>query len=324
VIGTLISVVQYFNIGGVNIFFLKTYRAHSASYLEQFIYGTQERRIIGTAGNPNLWGFVLACYAIFIFARITLSRRLLLLPILFGVIVSIAMTGSRSALLVFVIGGMTVLFASVRFVRTRGPLLVMVAVMTLALPAIVVFVARNLGSERFDTQNIDSMYSRFYVWGETMKEYQDDLLLGRGPTKSLRRRGPATSATKYATSDNNYVAALVETGIIGLLLLLALFATMWAHLWRLASRVPPSDLHWVLSGLGVITAWIAFNATADAFNNVYLAHNFWVLYGVTLAIAYNSIEGAETAPIPSEIDSRDRDRYTPADEHVPAQPVARF
>jgi hypothetical protein len=79
----------------------------------------------------------------------------------------------------------------------------------------------------------------------------------------------------------------------------------------------------VLSSLGVMTAWIAFNATADAFNNVYLAHNFWVLYGVTLAIAYNSLEGVETASVPSEIDSLDRDRYTDTDEHKTVQPVAR-
>jgi O-antigen ligase len=327
VFGTLVSVVQYFNIGGLNAFFLQMYRSHVDTYVDQFIYGAGERRVIGTAGNPNLWGFVMACYAIYVFARITVARGYALLPVLFGVIVAIAMTGSRSSLLSFVIGAVTILLSSLRFARSAGPALLLVAAMTVSVPVAVVVVAQQLGSERFDTQNVRSMYGRFYVWRETLKEYQDDLLIGRGPLKSARKRVKLTDlsdASAFSTRDNNYIAAVAETGLLGLALLLTLFGIMWVRLWRLASRVPPSELHWALSGLGIMTAWIAFNGTADAFNNVYLAHNFWVLYGVTLAIAYNSIEGAETAPIPSEIDSRDRDRYTPADEHVPAQPVARF
>jgi O-antigen ligase len=197
-----------------------------------------------------------------------------------------------------VIGAVTILFGSFRFARVRGPFLILAAVMAFALPVVVIFVAKSLGSERYDTRNIESMYTRFHTWGETLIEYQDDLLLGRGPTKSLRQERTTKNTAAALVRDNNYVAAVAETGIIGLLLLIALFATMWRHLWRLAPRVPPVDLHWVLSGLGVMTAWIAFNGTADAFNTVYLSHNVWVLYGLVLAISYNSIEEARV------IDSR--------------------
>jgi O-antigen ligase len=297
VIGTMVSIVQYFNIAGMNVVFLKIYRSNVFSYVDQFIYGTQERRIIGTAGNPNLWGFVLTCYALFIFSRIVLARGLVLLPVLLGVIVSIAMTGSRSALLSFVIGAITILLASFRFGRTRGPLLLAIAVMAIALPSAAIVVAQSLGSERFEAGNMESMYARFNTWSETMKEYQDDLLLGRGPTKSLRNSRTASSDASALVRDNNYVSAVAETGIIGLLFLLAFFAVMWRHLWRLASRVPPSDFHWVLAGLGVMTAWIAFNGTADAFNTVYLSHNVWVFYGLTLAIAYTAIEAEEKASL---------------------------
>jgi O-antigen ligase len=326
VMGTLVSVVQYFNIGGLNAFFLQMYRSDVATYVDQFIYGSGERRVIGTAGNPNLWGFAMACYGIYVFARITIARGYALLPVLFGVIVAIVMTGSRSSLLSFVIGAVTILIASLRYARSIGPALLLVAVMTVSVPVAVVVIAQQLGSERFDTQNVRSMYGRFYVWRETLKEYQDDLLIGRGPLKSARKNVKLTDLSNpaaFSTRDNNYIAALAETGILGLVLLLTLFGVIWVRLWRLASRVPPSELHWVLSSLGVMTAWIAFNATADAFNNVYLAHNFWVLYGVTLAIAYNSLEGVETASVPSEIDSLDRDRYTDTDEHKTVQPVAR-
>jgi O-antigen ligase len=324
VIGTLVSIVQYFNIAGLNTFFLKLYRSNVWNYVDQFIYGTQERRIIGTAGNPNLWGFVLACYAIFIFSRVVLARGFLLLPVLFGVIVSIAMTGSRSALLSFVIGSVTILFGSFRFARVRGPLLIVSAVMTLALPIALVFIAQSLGSERYDMKNVESMYLRFHTWSETLKEYQDDLLLGRGPTKFLQKERAVKSTAAALVRDNNYVSAVAETGIIGLLLLLALFATMWRHLWRLAPRVPPVDLHWVLSGLGVMTAWIAFNGTADGFNTVYLSHNVWVLYGLTLAIAYTAIESEKAALIRESARSQNSYLETSPAVKAPLQPVGRL
>jgi O-antigen ligase len=264
---------------------------------------------------------VLACYAIFIFSRVVLARGFLLLPVLFGVIVSIAMTGSRSALVSFVIGAVTILFGSYRFARVRGPLLIVSAVLTLTMPIVVVAVAQSLGSERYDTKNVESMYARFHTWSETLKEHQHDILLGRGPTKSLRNAKTSTSTAATLARDNNYVSAVAETGIIGLLLLLTLFTVMWRHLWRLAPRVPLPDLHWVLSGLGVMTAWIAFNGTADGFNTAYLSHNVWVLYGLTLAIAYTAIEGEKVASIREAIGWQDSHLEMSSVENAPPQPA---
>lgn len=301
--GVIVSAVQYSNLGGVNEVFLRVYQPYVADYLEQFVYGTQERRVIGTAGNPNLWGFILVCYAVLIFARTMIKRAYWLLPILLGLIISIVLTGSRSSLIAFMIGALAVLLSSARFVRARGPIVAVASLFVLAMPVFVFVLGQVLGSERFTPKRIGSMYLRFYVWEETIREYQNDLLLGRGPAKSLRRRGLHVGGAHLAMRDNNYVAALAETGIIGLALLLGLFATAWARLWRLASRVPPSDLHWVLSALGIMTAWIAFNATADAFNNVYLSSNVWVFYGLTLAIAYGRIEESRAEAAAGEVDS---------------------
>jgi hypothetical protein len=80
----------------------------------------------------------------------------------------------------------------------------------------------------------------------------------------------------------------------------------------------------VLSGLGVITAWIAFNATADAFNNVYLAHNFWVLYGLTLAIAYSAIEEKRAAANRQAVELPGGPIQVPPAEPGVRQPAARL
>jgi O-antigen ligase len=251
--------------------------------------------VIGTSGNPNLWGFVLSCFGILALARVFFGRGMRFVPVLLGLVLALAMTGSRSAMLSFFVGSAATALLSMVFMRRTVAGLAIGVVATLSLPIIGVAVVSSLGSERFESGNISSLYKRFYVWQATIAEYQDDFLLGRGPAKSLRKRGFAGDASKFHVRDNNYVQTFAEFGIIGLGLLVSLFLAQFAHLWRLAPKVPIEERHWVLGGLGIVASWIVFNLSADAFNNVYLAHTQWIFYGSILAIGHQSVMEAQQA-----------------------------
>jgi hypothetical protein len=63
--------------------------------------------------------------------------------------------------------------------------------------------------------------------------------------------------------------------------------------------------------------------TADGFDSIYIAHNTLVLYGLTLAIAYTSIEAEQSLARTGEVGPSDPLRVTPPEGATPLYPAVR-
>lgn len=286
-LASAVSIVQYFNVFGLNQIFLATYRdASDEVYVNNFVLDAGFRRIIGTAGNPNNWGFALSLLGLLTLSRVVYSRHLSWIPHLSLIFLSLLMTGSRSTLIGFLAGGLVIFGVGMRLGRARGATIATAGLAVVLIPLVFTVYTQRLqterGADRFSTERIGSLFNRFDVWTATLREYAPDLWVGRGPAKATRRVGFA-SADTFHVRDNIFVSVFAQFGVLGLSLLLGFFYLQWTRLYAGVKRAPPGDLAWPLGMLGGFVSWTVYNTTADALFALHPTHTFLALYGVTIA-----------------------------------------
>jgi O-antigen ligase len=119
----------------------------------------------------------------------------------------------------------------------------------LAALVIVAFLATPLGSERLSNESStnlngsrraaenSSLAWRLYKWGALIEEWEEAPLLGRGIGSTVVKEETLGSTTEEKVPHNEYLRYLVETGIVGIaILLLGLVLLLRA----LAARRPPA------------------------------------------------------------------------------------
>jgi O-antigen ligase len=126
-----------------------------------------------------------------------------------------------------------------------------------------------------------SFLIRIEVWSATLDEYQDDIVLGRGPAKLDRVTG-FRDASSFHVRDNIYIAFLAQFGIVGLVGFLGFSLTQIIKLFSLTRRANPPDQWWPIGMLGTMAAWMLFGVAADTFFYVPASHILLVLYGTAL------------------------------------------
>jgi lipid-A-disaccharide synthase-like uncharacterized protein len=281
-----ISIFQYFNFLGLNQAFISLYRdIEIDSYYYSLVLDYGTRRVIGTAGNPNSWGFCLSVIGLLVMARIVFSRHLIWLPHLVLVAMSILLTGSRTATIGFLAGAAVMLGVGVLRGQAKGAAIVAATIAMLTIPVVFWIYTQEVaeGADRFSTRQMGSLMARFEVWTETIKEYSNDLLIGRGPNKAARRLGFA-NASSYHVRDNIFISVFAQFGLLGISLLIALFWVQWRKLWRLTTSGNPDYQFWTFGMIGGFVSWCLFNLMADAFFALHPTHLFLALYGLTLAV----------------------------------------
>lgn len=296
-LASLISIVQFFDIGGLNRLFLELYRsADDDIYFRNFVLDYGNRRVFGTAGNPNNWGFALTMLGLIVMARVVYHRHLTWVPHLVLILVSILMTGSRTALLGFMLGAVVIVAIGVQMGRARGGTVATALFAVLLIPIVfAVYTAQvdeRQGAERFSSKQIGSLIMRFELWTATIEEYSSDMFIGRGPSKAARRKG-FEDAESFHVRDNIFVSVFAQFGVVGLSLLFGFFVAQGSKLYRYARLSPPQSLFYSIGAVGVFVAWALYNTAADAFFALHPTHNFLGVYGAAIAWARPALAPAE-------------------------------
>jgi len=279
----VISFLQQFDVGGFDSL-LQTAYPNSERGLNEPEYGTfAAGRLTGTATNPNWWGFTIVALFLMLTARVLIAKRIVWIPILFLLTTCLILTGSRTAAVAALIG--------VGLIMTLGVLTGATSIGRVAISGFVavlvigwgVFYQLNLAADtrRFNMDNMGSFLMRVGVWNATLQEYENDIVLGRGPAK-LERRAGFRDASSFAVRDNIYIAYLAQFGIVGLVGFLGFSLTQVTRLFALTKRADPPDRWWPVGMLGVMAAWMLYGVTADSFFFVPASNILLVLYGTAL------------------------------------------
>lgn len=207
-----------------------------------FSYNLRDAGTMGGAGINGLAAFAaqvaIFLVALYLFEKRPISRAALLLPII-GAMYCVLFALSRGAYMALLIG---LLFLGV--LRSRLLALAIVVFLftwqTIVPPAVRerVFMTKDTNGQ------IDhSAEARLDLWQEAIQAFQSNPVLGEGFNTYAYR----SHVGGYGDSHNLYVKALVETGVIGLLLLVTIFG----RLLQMGFRVYRSATDPFLKGIGL-------------------------------------------------------------------------
>ncbi len=168
---TAISIFQYFNLLNINSFLLPA--SGVAGWLRADVYW---KRTVGTMGNPNYWGFVISIVLALSPYALFWRARLICLPLFFGLLISLILTGSRSALISWIagttIGGIVLAFAA-REVPKAG--VSAVAALILVVGVFGLELSNHYQNKaRFSVTNVDTLIGRMTVWKQAWQTTSQD------------------------------------------------------------------------------------------------------------------------------------------------------
>lgn len=286
VVITVISIFQYFNVLNVNSFILPS--SGSAELLRE---GAFWKRAVGTIGNPNYWGFVISVALALLTYMVFWRGRLFYLPLFLGLLVSLILTGSRSALICWVsgtmIGGIAVAFAA-REVPRVG--------ITVAAALVLVTGISGLGltdyyenKDRFSVTNVDTFVGRMTVWEQAWQSTTQDFrtfLLGQGPRKGV---------DTLHWGDNSYIKLFRDYGVVSLALYLSLLWVMLKRTLQHVRTLTGDGKTWAIVLLVVLIQWCIFELSADTWFFVRVSAPVLAIYAFVIAKMENSESTLESA-----------------------------
>lgn len=270
----VLSVVQYWNVGGINSVLVPIYSTKN----EILISGASWRRTIGTAGNPNYWGLWVAllllsyCYLMF-----WKGRLLAIVPasLLF---LALILTGSRTALVATVAG--CVLGGAFIALFSRSPPKAWAVLLVLGMGGIA-FVSSSIQESyeyqgRYSLENIKTLETRLQHWAGIFDKSLSSTLgmfIGEGPAKSEGARW----------GDNMYIVLFRDFGMLGLALYVTLQVVMLRRLSKVYSETIGAGR--LLSGWLIIAviARLVFDLAADSWYDVRITAMLLLLYGMVVA-----------------------------------------
>ena len=274
-----VSIVQYFDVLHLNKILIPLYR-ESYDVLHD---SGENRRVVGTIGNPNYWGMTVAIPLCFLIYRVLRSVHVFDLGLCALLLLAILFSGSRTALIGTVAGiGGSVLIARIKAVHKREisiPLVVVTvwgAVMFWSYASLTAY--EDTG--RFSVENTQTLDFRIQYWKRIWSNTLDDpvaLIIGRGERK----------AVEIPWGDNGYLRSLRDYGLLGLALYLTLLEVMIARTIRLLD-IASVGLEWSGGLLAILLAWIIFNLTADPWFHVRFTPLLLGTYAYVHSVAANS------------------------------------
>jgi O-antigen ligase len=138
---------------------------------------------------------------------------------------------------------------------------------------IIAFLATPLGAERIANESSTQLSSarahltastslgwRFYKWTTLIPEWERDPIFGQGLGATITATGTSESVTAGRVPHNEYVRYLVETGVVGLAILL--WATVLLIRGLARRRRTPGTLTAGTLGIAIVAGCL-FNALGD-------------------------------------------------------------
>ena len=204
--------------------------------------------------SSNGVGQLAAIMAIVALVRVLLKpgARLIYVPLFAFSFITMILAQSRSPMLAFVLAVVLVLVVSHRF-RLLAIFASLVGVVALVYSQTIFEFLRRGQSD----QELMTLTGRTKFWESSLQAVRESPLTGYGAYAGGRNvvHGPVTSGDGPTTVHSLWVEILVDTGIVGLLLILVGLSATWLWMFKLRSYAaanPTSRLLW-LEGLGVLT-----------------------------------------------------------------------
>lgn len=253
-----VTLAQYYNLFGINEI-VKPFAPENMERMGILVSQAGWRRAVGTLGNPNYWGLLIAMWACVVSYRLFWQKRWIYAPLLLALLGSIFLTGSRAALVAYVgalvAGGGLFLFT----VKKKPSLAIVTFFLVLAGVAIM---RLDLSSEietsdRYSLDNLGTLEMRVNVWRRILHEMSQDpisFVVGQGTRKG-------TNIVGFA--DNAYIKILREHGIFGLVPYLFLIGFMMRRTLKLVKTIDDGNRAWPGGLLLLLFAWVIFDLSAD-------------------------------------------------------------
>ena len=260
-----------------------------------------------TFGDPNLAGNYLVTSLFVMMAcqrpRAASTRRIGYVLVL----VAMGFTGSNGAMLTLLIGG--VLCISIHIYHRRGAF---AGVMSLTVAAVLaatmlVFVVPRVNFDAIRAQasaGVPLLRDSFGRSGSSTTERAT--ILGEGKDLFLRGNatgvGPARTKASFAANQepyvkeahNDYLATLLERGLIGALGLLLLGGAIATRCWRLLNGTLPPALAAVVPRFWLLVAIAPVMAVAGGFYEVLHFRHLWTWLGIVAALVLAMQDQRET------------------------------
>jgi O-antigen ligase len=234
--------------------------------------------------------------------------RLLLAAILALTLFSIVQTGSRGGLL-----GLTVALVCLWLLWTKPPVKWLLALTGALAVSLYFLLGLSLAPEYREGFSLDYFLRsyRYGLWRMALRMIADHPFFGVGPgdfvaTYAAYRQPPAHLVLLYV--HNTYLQLWAESGIFGILSLLAVLAAAIAHL--LAARARAPDPQWrrlVEAVLAGFVGYLAFMGTSNGLHD----QTFWLLLAMVGLVSFAQPD----APAPRRagpIPPRPRSALSPA------------
>jgi putative inorganic carbon (HCO3(-)) transporter len=281
------------------------FRSTAGRDLSHFSYNVRDAGVLGYAGVNGFAAFIaqlivlLSTMLFFIREKVV---RLALIPLVGFSAYCLLFSFSRGGYLACLLG-----ITFMAFFRMRM-LLLGVLVLILGWQAILPAAVQeriNMTYDSSDNQLDPSAGDRVVLWQDATKLIIQNPIGGAGfdTYQFMRRVGP------YGDTHNYYLKVLVETGLIGFCLLLAILFNMW----RLGFRLFRSTDDLFLQGLGLgfaslILCAAAANLFGDRWTYLQVDGYIWVLLGCVMSakqiVETQELEKAADGPVLTQVEPR--------------------
>jgi O-antigen ligase len=224
-------------------------------------------------------------------------------------VVALLFSQSRGGLLSTIASGV-VLFALVwRRIASRA----LMRTVAIVLPVVVIALALWIGADVLDTQlesfrgleSEASFRSRALIWDSLVRHVDQFKWVGAGFgafEPSFAPYTPAGSARRWDKAHNDYLQILWETGLVGVLLVLAALGVFVYRYWAPAMRSRPHRLDLFAVAISVSLMSIALHSLVD-FNLQIGSNGFLCTVLAGLLIAVQKVSAREPAGRPTLVDS---------------------
>lgn len=207
--------------------------------------------------------------------------------IVVGLLICLVFTESRMAYIAF-IAGLGLLFA-LRMDLFRGNnklLAVAMACIATALGVALAYLAFQLISELFRSVFLEwrpaSWLSRFNIYVETFRLLPEHPIAGWGA--SVRR--PGAASTYSIGTHSSYLALLFQHGIVGLLLYLALWLSIWRVIittLRQSPRATAMTMFWIAAAVALFSFNVREVADSWWWDQL-TTFTIWLMWGLVLTV----------------------------------------
>jgi len=240
-------------------------------------------RITSLLSNPNEFGIYLVMVILFAFCLIIYSgskflKNLLILISLAAIFV-VFYTLSREAWLALATG---LFIMSIIYFKNRKYITIILFIVCII---ILLHFVPSYFYERVSTISPSGGITRIIMWKNILSSLSEDLIWGSG-TGSIGTFGAyglnvvTLKATGYSVTDNSYLRILVESGIIGLFLLLALCYSIGKDvLYSLRTECKEIDKTISLSALLLLSSILIISIFSESLFSWLSSYIFWLISG---------------------------------------------